>query len=115
MDRRFLSLDPLTGLETFHEYDEATDETRIIHVSNDTPFIEQNKAMQNDADYSRNGIKQEFWRYASFPPGVQVKWLLEYGIDVWNRDHYDRITKKLEDPEWKYLKCTTAHHKLRGV
>lgn len=114
MDRRLLSSDPITGLKTFHEYDDLTDETRIIHLSDDTPFLEANKAKQKDTDYSKKGIKQELWLYASFPPGIQVKWLLEYGIDVWNRDHYDRITRRLEDPEWRYLKCTTMRHRLKG-
>ena len=114
MDRRLLSTDPITGIGTFHEYNELTDETTIIHIADDTAIIEQNKALQNDPQYSREGIKIEWWKYASFPPGIQVKWLIEYGIDVWNRDHYDRITKMLEDPQWKYLKCTTAHHRLTG-
>lgn len=115
MDIRHLSTDPITGVETWHHYDDQTDETRIIYTADDTPLLEQNKMLQNDTGYTQAGIKQEFWKYASFPPGVQVKWLIEYGIDVWNRDHYDRITKLLEDPQWRHLKCTTRHHRLKGA
>lgn len=114
MDRRLLSYDPLTGLETFHEYNPATNETTIIHVGDCEPVLEENKRLANDTDYSKKGIRQEFWKYASIPPGIQVKWLVEHGVDVWNKDHYAGISKLLEDPQYRHLKCTTGYHRLKG-
>ena len=68
MTERLLSYDPLTGLSEHFSYDESTD-TTIIRTSGDSgPIIEQNKILQNDAEFSKQGIKREFWKYASIPP-----------------------------------------------
>lgn len=113
MTRRLLSTDPITGLSTFHHYNADTDETIIETVGDSEPYIELNKARINDTEMSRQGIKDGFWLYASIPPAVQVKWLIEEGIDVYNRDHGARISAKLEDPQYRYLKTTAGHHKFR--
>ena len=114
MDRRLISRDEQLGLSVYHEYDEQTNETRIIHIGDVDDVLEHNKVLQNDSDYSKKGIKQEFWKYASIPAGIQVKWLVEHGVDIWNKDHYAGISKLLEDPQYRHLKCTTGHHKLKG-
>jgi hypothetical protein len=59
------------------------------------------------------GIKDGFWLYASIPPAFQVKLLIEKGIDVYNPQHGARLSQILEDPEYKYLKTTTKHHKFK--
>ena len=113
MTRRLLGYDPITGLTTWHHYDWTTDET-IIETSGDSePYLELNKAMARDDDFTKKGIKDGFWLYASIPPAVQVKWLVEDGIDVYNPSHGARISAKLEDPEYKYLKTTSGHHKFK--
>lgn len=113
MNRRLLATDPITGIATFHEYNEATNETTIIYVGDDTPCIEENKRLANDADYTKNGIKQEFWRYASIPPSIQLKWLTEKGVDVYNKDHGKKIGELVNDREYSYLKTTSRHHKFK--
>lgn len=115
MSKRLLSTDPFTGLMTWHDYDPLTNETTIIHTADAEPLLEENKAMQNDAAISKKGIKGGWWKYASIPVGLQVKWLIEEGLDVYNPRHSDRLTKKLEDPEYRYLKTTSGHHKLKGI
>lgn len=113
MGKRLISVDEVTGLETWHDYDPLTDETSIIHTQDCQPLLEINKAMANDTELTKKGIKQEFWLYASIPAGVQVKWLVEDGIDIYNKDHSDRVGKKLNDPEWAYLKTTHKYHKFK--
>lgn len=114
MTKRLLDADPVTGLMTFHEYDSLTDETTISYSADSTPVLELNKAMQNDAEFSKKGIKDGFWMYASIPVALQLKWLTEEKLDVYNPQHSDRLSKKLNDPEYAYLKTTTGHHKLKG-
>lgn len=110
---RLLSFDPLTGLSEFHSYDEATDTTTIRTVGDCEPYLERNKLMANDADFTKDGIKGEFWLYASIPPAVQVKLLIEKGIDVYNKNHGARLSKVLEDPDYRFLKTTTKVHKFK--
>lgn len=114
MDKRFLDYDPATGLTTWHGYDHLEDKTYIGYEADSAPVLEQNKAMQNDADFSRDGIKDGWWLYASIPVELQIKWLIEDGIDVYNPRHGKRISQKLEDPQYKYLKTTTGRHLFKG-
>ena len=113
MTRRLISKDELTGVETHHEYDYLTDETRVIYTGDAEPYIEANKALANDTEYSKQGIKQEFWKYASIPPSLQVKWKFEKGIDVYNKDHGAAIGTLVNSPEYKHLKVTTKYHKFK--
>lgn len=108
--RRLLSHDPITGLDTWHEYDSQTDETHIITTGDAEPYLELNKARANDDGITKNGIKNGMWLYASIPPGIQVKWLVEHGVDIYKKEHGPQMSKLLEDPQYKYLKTTTRRH-----
>ena len=113
MDKRLLSHDPITGLDTWHSYDSQTDETIISYSGDCSPILEQNKALANNTEISKAGIKDGFWLYASIPASLQVKWLIEDGIDIWNKHHGPRISAKLEDPEYRFLKTTHLHHRFK--
>lgn len=113
MARRLLSDDPYTGVKTWHEHDSLTDETRIIHTTDAEPVLELNKAMANDAEFSKEGIKRGMWLYARIPAGVQVDWLINHGVDIYNKDHGARLSKLLEDPQYQYLKTTSGHHRFK--
>lgn len=112
-NERLLSFDPVTGLSEWHSYDEATDTTTVRTEGDCEPYLERNKAMANDTEATRLGIKNEFWLYASIPPAFQVKLLIEKGIDVYNKNHGARLSQILEDPEYKYLKTTSKHHRFK--
>lgn len=111
--RRLLGHDPYTGLDTWHEYDSQTDETKIITTGDAEPYLEANKALANDSEATQKGIKGGFWKYASIPPGVQVQWLVNHGVDIYNKHHGPQISKLLEDPQYKYLKTTHKRHILK--
>lgn len=113
MSKRLLFVDPVTGLKTFHEYDHLTDETTISYEGENDPVLEVNKRLQNDNDITRQGIKDGFWLYASIPASVQVQWLIDYGIDILNKDHAPRMSKLLNDPEYRYLKTTLKNHQFK--
>jgi len=111
---KLLSFDPLTKLFEYHSYDEDTDTTTIRTVGDCEPYLEQNKRLANDTELTKRGIKDEFWLFASIPPAIQVKWLVEEGLDVYNRHHAERVFKKLADPDYRYLKCTYGRHLAKG-
>lgn len=113
MDKRLLSYDEVTGLLTWHSYDAQTDETIISYTADSTPILERNKAMANDTEYSSKGIKDEFWHYATIPVAVQMDWLINKGVDIYNKDHSAKISQLLNDPEYRYLKTTHKHHEMK--
>jgi len=112
MTRRLLDWDPTTGIATYHTYDHQTRETTIETIQDVERYLEHNKALRNRDtatsgrlnSISRQQIRDSQWWVASIPVGVQYKWLKEDGIDIWNKDHWPGVRKKLNDPEYEYLR-----------
>lgn len=101
MNKRFFDHDPMTGVT---EWFEDTDKGFAIHYQQDVePIIELNKAKQSmgRAFYAKD---PDMWKVASIPIGVQYKWLVEHGVDVMKREHWPKVKRLLNDPEWRYLK-----------
>lgn len=100
---RVLDHDPLTGITEYFVPGEG-DSFSTRRVQDATPFVDRNKAMQGMGRSHWKG-QGDFRLEASIPIGVQYTWLEKYGLEVWNPDHLPDVIKKLNDPEWKYLKC----------
>lgn len=113
MSRILLERDPLNGISQYHEYDALTDTSRFISVGDAEPVLELNRQIANDGEITKKGIKDGFWLYASIPTIFQYKLLVEHGIDVYKKEHGARLSKILEDPEYRHLKTTTKKHIIK--
>ena len=113
MSRVLINYDAYTGISQYHNYDVDTDTSVFESVGDAEPVLELNRAMANDRDYTRKGIKGEFWHYASIPTIFQLKLLTEKGIDVYKKEDGARLSKILEDPEYRHLKTTTLKHIIK--
>ena len=100
MARRLLDRDPLTGLATFHDYDAASGRTILDYAQDVEPLLEANARARGDAPAALG----EMVHVASIPASVQMKWLVEKGIDILDPDHRQAVAALLDDPEWRYLK-----------
>jgi len=106
--KRLLDYDPLSREAVWFE---MTDNVIQLHHTQDcSHIIEANKMMANETQYSKDGIKEDWWHYARIPNIVAFKWLKEEGIDIWDRNHKKAVWAKLNDPDYKYLKTTTGRH-----
>lgn len=112
--KELISWDPLAGIAQYHWYDVDTDTSVFESVGDAGPVIEANKKLQNEPQIWKNGMKNDFVLYASIDPITQLKWLSEDGINVWKKEDGHRISKKLEDPDYRYLKCTTHKHIIKA-
>lgn len=100
MSKRTFLLTSSAGIDHYMIEDEngiafaATGET--------DPIIERNKVLRNNTD----GFTQDrsMCHAASIPQIIVNKWLIEEGLDIYNPDHEDRLAKKLNDPDWAYLR-----------
>ena len=113
MDKRLLSHDPITGLFTYHSYDSQTNESIISYEADSRPILEENKLQANDDDFTKEGIKRGMWKYASIPVEVQMDWLINHGVDIYNKDHAAKMSKLLNDPEYRHLKTTHKNHQFK--
>lgn len=109
--KRTLDYDPITGITNKFEYDPINDLT-ILHTEQDvTKFVEAGKTLQNDDEYSKAGIKKSWWHYAIIPNIVSHKWLIEEGINIFDKNHEKKVFQKLNSPEYRYLKTTSKMHR----
>jgi len=81
-----------------------------IHVdsySDVSAILERNKAMANHNDgYSPS---REMRRAASIPLSIVFKWLNEEGWFALDPRNWDRLSKKLDDPDWRWLRTAPGH------
>lgn len=112
--RELFSHDPLTGMTIWFDYNEATDETTLEYEQDAEPFLEANKKMANDPDVWKQGVKNDMALYASIPVGLQMKWLIEDGLDIYDNNAWPQLFARLNSPEYQYLKTTTKFHGGRG-
>lgn len=111
MSKRVLEYDPLTQITTTFDYDPHND-TAIVGREQDVSWIlETNKAMQNEPDTWKQGVKNGWAHYAQVPNIIIEKWLTEHGVDFFNRDHQKAVFRLLNDPQYRYLKTTTKTHR----
>ena len=111
--KRILDHDPQTGITTWFDYHPESDMTIVSREQDVEPFLEANKILQNDPDYSKKGIKESWWHYAHWPAVVIEKFLNEHGVDIFNPDHAKKKYQLLNQPEYRYLKTTTKVHNVR--
>ena len=109
MTRRLIDYDPLTSEAVWVEFH---GDEMVMHQTQDcSTVIEANKRLQNSDEYSREGMKKDWWHYASIPNAIAHKWLVEDQINIFTREGRERMFReKLSQPEWRYLKATTKKH-----
>ena len=108
--KELISWDPLNGIAQYHHYDYDTGTSIFESVGDATPVLELNKAAQNDPEIWKKGVKNDFALYARIPIIFQLKLLNEHGIDIYKKEHGPRLSKVLEDPDYRHLKMTTKKH-----
>jgi hypothetical protein len=101
MGRRLLDYDPNTGLKQWFHHDETEDRSVIEYDQDVQPILDSNKELQN---HGENGRMGDMVHVASIPSSVQLKWLLEHGVDIMNKDHMPGVKRLLNSNEWRYLK-----------
>ena len=113
--REMFSNDPTTGMTIWFDYNELTDEVSLEYEQDTEPLLEANKSLANNQDFTKQGMRDEMWKYASIPVGLQMKWLVEEGLDVYDDNAWPQIFRKLNDPEYAYLKTTHKKHSKRII
>lgn len=72
----------------------------IEHRQQVEPILAQNRRDQADHDGRQRG---DFWHAGRIPLSLAYAWLKE-GIDVFNRDHWPAVRRKLNDIDYASLR-----------
>lgn len=107
---RLLDDDPIKT--EWFSYDDMTGEQAIKTVYKDTDAVlDMNKSIQGK-DVAK-GKEGDWWHVARIPPSVIHKWLIEDGINVFDKEDGLRVMRKLDDPEWRHLRVNTGQLGVR--
>jgi hypothetical protein len=100
MSRRHL-LTSAAGVR--YTWEDQADGTYLIHGTQDlTDVLDDNKAKANHNDgYSKS---REMRRVAHIPFIIRNKWMAEEGWDCFDHENADLLMRKLNDPDWRYLR-----------
>jgi len=93
----------MSDLKTIIQHDESDDKLHIAHTEDIQPTLDSNARARAEGDkHSKWG---DWNRVASIPPTVAMQWMQE-GINVMapNSEDQARIKKKLNSPEYAYLR-----------
>lgn len=103
-----LDHDPLTGVTQYFDYDPIKDEFSITSVQDVKPFLDHLQALRNDPEYSKKGMKAEWWHYASIPAVVEIE-MRKKGIDIYDKSATQAIIKEI-NTNYPWLKATEKKH-----
>lgn len=100
--------DNMTGVTQYFDYDPLNDEIRITSVQDVSALIDRQKMLANHDDYSKQGIKGDWWHYASIPAVVEIE-LRNKGIDIYDKNCTKRLIKEINE-HYPWLKATGKRH-----
>jgi hypothetical protein len=114
--KRVFDYDPFTGVTEIFHYDHLTGDAHIETHQDVGAALDNNKALANDDEYTKKGIKNEMWHYAFIPIVVQLQWLKKYGAenDPMRKGNEKLLFSLLNDREWRHLKTTNKIHTARS-
>lgn len=103
----FFDYDPVLGVRTTWDYDEATGDAHFRHEQDVQPLLGFSAEARNTRMYDG---RQDYKFYCSIPPVVQIA-LRNKGIDIYSKDpSMIRLMLQTINKDYPYLKMTDKTH-----
>lgn len=99
---------PITGVTTHFDYCPINDEITLTSEQDCTSLIDYMTQLRNNEEYSKNGIKEEWWHYATIPAIVEIE-LRKKGLNIYDKNATKAILKEINQ-NYPALKATTKTH-----
>lgn len=107
--KRVLDHDPMTGITSYFEQEESTGRIHLSQECDVQAELDYCKGLANHDDYSKQGIKDEFWHYAHLPV-IVIEQLLKKGINVYAKGTIKDVIKAI-NTDYPHLKTTSGMHR----
>lgn len=113
MAKRLLDRDPISGAETWFDYDHHTDSAVLTETQPVQHILDHCANLrQLSADRTRKQIKQDWVHYAILPSTVQLEMMTKHGVDPFKKeDEHKRFA--LINTEYSKFKVTEITHNVR--
>ena len=113
MAKRLLDRDPVTGAETWWEYDHAKDVAVLTETQPVSHVLDYCANLrQISGDRTARQMKKDWVHYAILPSVVQLEMKTKHGVDPWSKeDEHKRYA--LINTEYSKFKVTDIVHNVR--
>lgn len=105
--KRLMDFDAFTGIETWHELKDGNTYIYYVPRSDADAQLDYCKSLASADDYTKQGMKADWWHYGHVPNWLMLKWLIDEGVPIGDAEEYN---KRLNRPEWNGFKVTHKHH-----
>ena len=95
MSKRLLEYDPITGISTWFEGD-GHNGFKVAQTQDVEKILEYTKTRANDGNYKRQGIKDDWYHFATVPVTVLHEILMKYNLRWDDKDDLPKIEKILQ-------------------
>ena len=107
---RILEVDPFNGVTTYFSSEGGATGTWNFRYAFHDVNTDHTKALQNDPEHWKQGVKRDLAHYAHIPNALLLKWHCE-GIDIKDPQAlFAQVNKR----EYSYLKATNKIHVVKG-
>ena len=107
MTRELLDFDPATGKQEWVVRDESAKKWHIEYIEDVEPALECNKNRQNSG-HDGYTPSRDLRHVAHIPDIIILKWLKEDGLNFFDKNHWPGIKRKLNDPDWRWLRTASG-------
>ena len=104
MARHFISHDPFTGVSTWFEGD-GQGGMKLTYESDVEDVLERNKIDYTDGTNGYS-LSRDFKHVAEIPMSLIHKWMVEDHINVFDKNDWPAVKRKLNSNEWLYLRSS---------
>ena len=87
-------------------FDDAEERLVIQTIQDEKPIVDANKRMFNAGDGS--SPSRELQHVARIPNALVEKWLREEGINIFNKNHWPAVIRKLNSSEYLWLRTSAG-------
>lgn len=100
VSERLFDHDPISGMTTWHSYDEETDTTFFRYEQDTSAILDHNKEMQAEGFDKRS----DMWHAAKIPNVIIMEWLTKHGVRFWDKNHTEGVKRLLNSDEYRHLR-----------
>ena len=106
-----LDYNPLTGERVWFG---TTNENKvtITHEQDVDHYLKLAHAQYVDDEFTKQGMKNDWWKYASIPNIIIIEMKQKHGVDLHNKNHWPKILQLL-NTEYSRFKTTSKIHRVR--
>ena len=100
--KRLIEYDPLTKTQTWFEGNGGKG-FKVCQTQDVEAIINRNQRLANDRSYKQQGIKRDWYHFATVPNTVLHELLVKHNLDWNNKDDLPKIERVLQRDYKKFL------------